>query len=121
MQWIRENLFLACLAGVVVVCFGVAFTVRSGQDTAFETDDMDPRSDLAYEIGRLRDSKPVNKQWLDKAKKRLDRIRRQRNKVLKEAVGRLRNLVDDSVCPRNRVDPEDAKTIERTLEKLGYL
>ena len=86
MQWIRENLFLACLTGVLVVCFGAAFTVRSGQDAAFRDEDMAPRDETAYNIGRLRNSKPVNKDWLAKAKGRLDGIRRQRDRIVKDAA-----------------------------------
>jgi len=86
MQWIRENLFLACLIGALVVCIGAAYTVRSGQDADFKNKDMKPRVDLARRIGRLDSSPPVNKDWLKKAQDRLDGIRRQRNKVVRDAA-----------------------------------
>jgi len=85
MQWIRENLFLTCLVGALVVCSGVAYTVRSGQDADFVNSDMKPRVVLANKIRRLASSKPVTKDWLKKAQGRLDRIRRQRDKVVRGA------------------------------------
>jgi|GEM_PF-3577215 len=85
MQWIRENLFLACLIGALVVCFGAAYAIRSGQDTAFKIEDMKPRRNLAHKIGRLASSKPVNRKWLENARKRLEGIRRQRDRVVREA------------------------------------
>ena len=85
MQWIRENLFLACLVGVLVACFGVAYTARSDQDTKFNIEDMKPRAALAMRIRRLESSQPVNKEWLKKAWSRLDRIRRLRETIVREA------------------------------------
>jgi hypothetical protein len=85
MQWIRENLFLACLVGALVACFGVAYTVRSDQDTKFTDEDMKPRASLARRIHRLDSSPPVNEEWRKKAQSRLDRIRRQRDTIVREA------------------------------------
>ncbi len=85
MQWIRENLFLTCLAGALIVCIGGAYTIRSGQDAAFEKEDMDPRADISFRIGSLARSKSVNKAGLLRAQKRLEKIRRQRDSVVREA------------------------------------
>jgi hypothetical protein len=86
MQWIRENLFLTCVLGALVVVFGVAYTLRSGQDSKFENEDMAPRADLAGRIGSLNRSPAINKDWIDNAKKRLDGIRKQRDMIVKEAA-----------------------------------
>ncbi|MDP6544211.1 MAG: hypothetical protein QGH60_09490 [Phycisphaerae bacterium] len=86
MQWIRENLFLACLIGALVACAGVVYTVRSGQDTDFVDKDMFPRVELADRIYDLDDSEPVNKDRMAKAQRRLDRIRRQLKTVVRDAT-----------------------------------
>ena len=85
MQWIRENLFLSCLAGALLISVGVAYAVRSGQDTAFKTKDMGPRARLANRIRSLRSRPPVNKDWIDKATQRLDKIKKQRDKIVQAA------------------------------------
>ena len=87
MQWIRENLFLTCVVGALIACFGAAYTIRSGQDSAFVIEDMEPRADLADEIRRLNSSKAVNKDWLKMAQDRLEGIRRQRDRIVREAAG----------------------------------
>ena len=84
MQWIRENLFLTCVTGALVVCFGVAYTIRSGQDTAFVEKDMRPRIRLASRIRDLSRSEPITKEWLKKAQDRLKKIRGQRDKIVRE-------------------------------------
>ena len=86
MQWIRENLFLTCMIGALGVCFGVAYTIRSGQDTALDLQDMEPRIELAFKISDLSRSNPVTKASLKKAEDRLEGIRRQRDKIVREAA-----------------------------------
>ncbi|MBT3199898.1 MAG: hypothetical protein HN350_08270 [Phycisphaerales bacterium] len=85
MQWIRENLFLSCLAGVLLISVGVAYAVRSGQDGAFKTKDMGPRAMLAQRLRILRSGPPVNKDWIDKATQRLEKIKKQRDRIVKDA------------------------------------
>ncbi|MDP6636620.1 MAG: hypothetical protein QGG42_17110 [Phycisphaerae bacterium] len=86
MQWIRENLFLTCLGGALVVCLGVVYTIRSGQDAAFKKEDMAPRAKLASRIGRYSRGKALNKDRLQKSQERIDGIRKQRDKVVREAA-----------------------------------
>ena len=123
MQWIRENLFLACLVGVLVVCFGAAFAVRSGQDAAFETEDMDPRSDTAFEIGQLGNSKPVNKEWLASAKGRLTRATKRGPQAVIDEVNRTFAEWDDGHYawpddwPRWQRAQDDAVTDMRHVDR----
>jgi len=86
MQWIRENMFLTCLAGALLVCIGGAFYIRSGQDAAFVDDDMGPRTDIAFRIQSLARSKSINQAGLQQAQKQLDQIKRQRDRVVREAT-----------------------------------
>ena len=85
MQWIRENLFLTSVLGALVVIFGVSYTIRSGQDSKFVDYDMAPRVELADRIASLSRSPAVNKAWIESAQKRLDGIRKQRDKIVSEA------------------------------------
>jgi hypothetical protein len=86
MQWIRENLFLTCLTGALLVCIVGAYFIRSGQDAAFENDDMGPRAETAFTIQSLSRSKAVNKAGILKAKKRLAEIKSQRDRVVRDAT-----------------------------------
>jgi hypothetical protein len=82
MQWIRENLFLTCVAGTLVVCLAVCYVIRSGQDTAFTDKDMKPRKTLASRLATLSRGESVNKERMKKAKDRLEEIRRQRDVIV---------------------------------------
>ena len=84
MQWIRENLFLTCLAGALVVAMGVSYVIRSGQDSAF-IKDMEPRKRLARRIHGLRSRPAVDDAMVQKALARLKEIRRQRRQAVIDA------------------------------------
>jgi len=86
MQWIRENLFLTCLGGVLILCIGAAYTIRSGQDEAFVKDDMAPREDLALRVLSLSARPAANKAWVDKVRERHESVKTLRDKVIREAI-----------------------------------
>ncbi|MCP4378563.1 MAG: hypothetical protein GY794_20600, partial [bacterium] len=81
MQWIRENLFLTCIAGALVVCLGVCYFIKSGQVAGYTNEDMKPRKALARKLTGLSRKKPVNKDRMKKAKARLDEIRQERDEA----------------------------------------
>jgi len=86
MQWIRENLFLTCLVSGLIVCCAVGVFMRMSQDSAFREEDMKPRATMARKLGNIGGSKPLNEKWINDAKANLERIKKQRDGVVKDTV-----------------------------------
>ena len=88
MQWIRENLFLACLAGVVVVVGGMLLAIGMVQNAGF-ADDMAPRQKAAKRLEKLKgffSRFEVSQRSLGKKAAYLETIRNERDRGLKDAV-----------------------------------
>jgi len=119
MQWIRENLFLTCLAGALIVCVAGAYVIRSGQDTAFENEDMAPRARLADKIRSLARRRAITKIGIQRAQNRLDKIKSQRDKVVREATRwNSRNYAVLQLKTRDEAEttpafPHDAATYQK--------
>jgi len=84
MQWIRNNLFLAWLIGIVIVVGGVMAAVGVFQNRGF-SEDMKPRQDLARRLRGLGEVS-LSPEMLEMKKEQLEAIRQTRDRVLRDSV-----------------------------------
>jgi len=88
MQWIRKNLFLTCLIGVVVVVGGMLVAMGMIQNAGFARD-MAPRHKAAKSLKRLEgflSRFKVSERSLVQKAAYLEKIRNERDRVLQDAV-----------------------------------
>lgn len=84
MQWIRDNRFLACLIGIVIVVGGVMAAVGVIQNKGF-SEDMKPRQDLARRLRGLGEVS-LSPEMLARKKQQLEAKRQTRDRVLRDSV-----------------------------------